>query len=210
MKELATKAIEEIKPLLSNYGMEISNKNNNVFMSELADGIYGWVSLNTITQKTNNVLAINPLIGNRNEKIEKIVIELTDNKLDKGITPTIMVNIGYLKPVKDYRTYNIKKTNDIPIVMKKLVNDIVKYGIKFINDNISLEKLSKTMSSSGYGWPQLIMYRLPICYFLLGNKHLSEKAINDELKKLSNRDDIAAQDYRKFSQKLLDIINKDI
>jgi hypothetical protein len=42
------------------------------------------------------------------------------------------------------------------------------------------------------------IYRLPVAYFLLGKSSLTKEFLHNQLKKIGDREDIAAQNYKKF------------
>lgn len=156
---------------------------NGVFLVELANDVLGWVGLNEATKYT---LRINPKVGVRNEAVERLIFKLRNKDLsEKHIHPTVSTNVGYIMPFfKTYRTWYFYDGKDYRQKVKRMVEVINKHGRRFMESNVSLEVLAKSIIK--YEGREHFLFRLPVVYYLMNKPKLAKGFILKELKKLGD------------------------
>jgi hypothetical protein len=184
---------------LCNSGMEFKN---GVFIIKLEIDVLGWLGLN---EATRYMYEINPVVGVRNEAVERLIAELRNRELsNKQIHPTVSTHLGYVMPIfKTYRPWHFYDGKDFAKKVKKMVNAINKYGRSFMEANISLESLVKAMEKHEVRYHKA--YRLPAVYYLMGKPKLAKDYILNELTKLGDTHpwDIEYKEYaKKFLERL--------
>lgn len=54
-----------------------------------SNDVYGWIGLNTATRGKKGYFEINPVVGIRNQKIEKLVADLLGERFNEVVPPTL-------------------------------------------------------------------------------------------------------------------------
>src|ERR1700690_3262959 len=71
-------------------------RKSGIFTIKMSADAIGWIGLNTATRGQKGFLEINPVVGVRNQQIERLVAELTGEKFDEITPPTLCGNTGYM------------------------------------------------------------------------------------------------------------------
>ena len=174
-------------------------RTGEIYTCKLNEETLGWIGLNRAIERGNGMLEINPVIGVRNQSLEKVLSDIRGEKFHTYIPPSTGIHLGYLMPQKDYVPWLFAEGKDNTAKVKDMVVTIMKYGKPFMKANDTLETLCDTMANSKHGIPEQTAYRLPIAYFLLGERDKARKYLATQLKELGNRTDLAAQQYRRFA-----------
>ena len=200
-KELILKVMDIARQELCAVGMR--KRSGNIFTFELNMEAIGWVGLNTGVRSYGGQLAVNPVVGVRHQIIEKTLADIEGKKFHSYIPPTISTHIGYLMPQKSYTPWLFTENTDHTTTVQEMVIAIIKFSKPFMEANATLDAICEAMSSSRYGILDYNIYHIPVAYFLLGEASLTEKFLHDQLKEIGDRDDVSAQDYKKFAVSFL-------
>jgi hypothetical protein len=194
-KNLVSEVTEIATRVLGDSGLR---KRRQVFTRHLSEDVLGWVGLNSAVHRGDGKLEINPVIGVRHQPLEALVAQLIGMKYHPYVPPTVSTPIGYLMPGKKYTAWLFESGVNHVSEVEKMAEAINRYGFPFMQANTTLQALIDTMLHSGFGYPHQLAYRIPTAYLLVGEKTLAEQYVDDQLKELSDRKDLAAQQYRKF------------
>jgi hypothetical protein len=173
-----------------------------IFTVELADDILGQVGLPTATQYTRKgEIKVNPVVGLRHQLIERVVARLCGEKFHPYIPATISTPLGYLMPQDSYLASDwlFGPDEDFTAAADQMVDAIRTYGMPFLYENATLDKLTKRIGSERRERsPE--SYRLPVAYLLTGKYAQAAEALTRDLRSLGDRRDPAATRYRQFAE----------
>jgi len=181
-------------------------RSSQIFTLDLSSEFLGWLGLNRAVQRGDGSLAINPVIGVRYQRLERILADLMDEEFHAYIPPTLSVNIGYLMPDNSYKTWSFfEKTNNLRIV-DDMVAAIKKYGISFMDAMSNEDAILEALKVSDYSMPESRKFRLPLINYLRGDIEQARAELMTTLEEVNNREDMAAQYFREFTQRLITIL----
>jgi hypothetical protein len=165
-------------------------------------GVIGTVGLNKARGHGLGVLEVNPVVGIRNQNIERLVAELCEDAFDEVIPPTLAGNIGYLSPANHYLPFLFRQDGDIGGTARELCEAVKLFGLPFINECSDLLALVHAMQTARFGIPSVTDYRLPVGLWLLG-EHIKAKAfLAARVEDIGARKDPAAIRYMRFAERL--------
>ncbi len=159
----------------------------------------GWLGLNRAVNQGDGVLVINPVVGMRSQPVERLVAELTDEKLHPYLPPTVTRHLGYLMPEVSYVPWLFARLPDAAVIAGRMARAVKEHGLPFMSRNADLAALVETMASSKHGIPDQTAYRLPVGCFLLGRYDAAEEHLRRWQSHLGSRQDPAAGGYRSFA-----------
>ena len=202
MRSASSKLISEVLELtrreLTNAGMR--KRRGDIYTCQLNEEILGWIGLNRAVHWGDGQLGINPVIGVSHQPIENMVAEMMGGKPDEYISATVSSPLGYLMPENTFLQWLYEEGADNVSEVGRMVYAIKRYGFVFMQANSTLDAIVETMLTSKTVVLHQVAYRLPVAYLLAGKVSLAEEYIHDQLEALGNRDDMAAQHYRRFAQ----------
>jgi len=167
-----------------------------------SEDVLGLVGLNKALARGLGILEINPVVGVRNQRVEKLVAKLLGEPFNELNPFSAGANIGYLSPQSRYQRFIFAKSAPLDGPADELVATIRTDGLPFIYSNVSLPALLKTMRSTRFAVNLVAVYRIPVLLHLLGNRDQVESFLSDELTKLGARTDSAAERYRFFATRM--------
>jgi len=204
LKQLAKDITRAVKEKLHAFGFR--KRADSFFTKEWSEETLGWVGLTEIVVRYNSLLEVSPYIGVRNQPLEKVLADLTGQKFHTYNPPTMATQLGYLMPQMDYTSWEFEKHTNIASEVEVMVTAIIDYGQPFIDTHQTLHSLCEAMIDAGYGTCHPYAYRIPTAYFLLGEKKLAKDFLTTQLEELAKKDSLAADDYKQFANKLLNIL----
>ena len=180
-------------------------KTKDAWLLPLGEIVSGWVGLNSVSRPDGRV-GINPVVGVRNEQIENLLKHLSENRFVSP--PSISTSLGYLMPESRYLEWLFEPDPfDYKSECQRMIGAIEVYGIPFMKSNRSLDTIVEHLQNRRYTWNESIVYRLPVACLVLGDTSTATSYVKGELVKLGARKDDAAQDYRRFADRLLAHLN---
>lgn len=166
---------------------------------EVAEDVLGWLGMNRAIR--NGILEVNPVVGVRHQRVERLLAELTGVRFHPWSPPTLSSHLGYQMPQRAYVPWMVRAVEDGPGVAAAMAAAVQDYGLPFIRANTSLAALA-TGVVEGSGMPEQLSYRLPVVWHLLGDDARAEAALAQQLELLGEADDPAARDFRAFAEAL--------
>ncbi len=169
----------------------------------VAEDVLGLVGLNKATGgRGPGILEINPVVGVRNQRVERLVAELVGEPFDELSPFSAGANVGYLSPQSKYQPFIFTETAPLYGPADQLVDAIRTHGIPFIQSNVPLPMLLETMRLNRFAIQIVAVYRIPVALHLLGKCAEADTVLNDELARLEVRTDPAAERFRVFANRL--------
>lgn len=168
----------------------------SIFTCDLDSDTIGWIGLNSAGNRPDGPYEINPVVGVRHQELERIVAELSHQKPHAYQPPTISTPIGYIMPEQSYRAWYFSDAASAPDVAASMAEAIRTHGLPYMRDSVTLDALIEQMRANrGH---QLEM-RLPVAYQLRGEPDAARALVEEELTKLGDRSDAAAENFRGFA-----------
>lgn len=155
-----------------------------------------FVGLNTVTYSGGRVVGINPVMGLRDDVLEKFVTELTGHRA----IVTLTISLGYLMPERRYIEWEFR-TPDLAIA-NGLLDSIRRFGCPAMESLSSPEAVIEALRNRQMIDNQSRAYRLPAAYFVQGEKESAIQEVRSELAAIRERNDPAAKEYRLFAENL--------
>jgi len=203
MRKMAFKLVQD---RLVVFGFQ--KRRAGIFSCPILDEVIGWIGLNTATRGRSDALEINPVVGVRNQRIERLVAELTGDAFDDLIPPTIAGNVGYLSPARRYLAYTFAESASNEEVADRLCESIKMYGLPFMKKIADLRTMIKKMQTLRFGMAEQLHYRIPIGLWLLNEIEEAETAIATRLHTIGERSDPAALRYLSFAKELSELMRR--
>jgi|SRR5690349_15198614 hypothetical protein len=168
-----------------------------VYTTELGEDLLGWIGLNRATKYTGvGEYEVNPVIGIRHQRVEKMVADLRGDKFHAYLPPTISSPLGYLMPEARYRQWLV--TSSVrPAGAGELIADIEHYAPPFLNSAPTLTDLCELMDQR-IGIEDQLVYRRPVAWMLAGRPRHAASLLDRTETDLGSRDDPAALQLRNF------------
>jgi hypothetical protein len=188
-----------MKPSLAELGFK--KRAGGVFTVELPGEVLGWLGLNRASKHLPpGELEINPVVGVRHQRVERVVAELRSERFHAYVPPTFSSPIGYLMPQARYRAWVLPASGggDSTTEMSAA---IAAYGLPFMRSAADLGELCRLLES-GHGHEHQMLYRRPVAWLLAGDREKASRIIDEELTKVGDRGDAAALDFRRFARAL--------
>ncbi len=200
LKEVRSRVLGVVREELADLGFK--KRAGDIFTRDLGPEVLGWIGLNRATKGRPGVLEINPVVGVRHQPTERLLAELRKEKVHPYVPPTLSVHLGYLMPEREYRPWLFPEGKDSEGQTRRMVQAVSGFGVPFMEENSTLERMVATIEASGFGVPEQNHYRLPVMYYLLERRGTAEEYIAKRLSDLGERDDLAARQYRCFAEAL--------
>jgi hypothetical protein len=109
-----------------------------IFTADLADGVLGWVGLNTASEGAPRGQAnVNPVVGVRHLVIEGVVCELAQWQPRPYRLPTVSTPIGYVMPERRLVTWRVDAEGPTD-QLNGVVSAVSEHGMRFMRSNLEL------------------------------------------------------------------------
>ena len=168
------------------------------FVLRISPDIVGVVSLTVITASRQEGMHVDPFLGVRHERLERLVSELTELKFSPYANVTVHTALGYITPEAEYLSFPFDK-DSAEEVSREMVEMIVHYGIPWMKSFDSLEKMMlKIPEDSDMG-----RTRVPIHYFLKREFGSAKSAIERQLSIMADLGGPIEVQYKVFAKKFL-------
>jgi hypothetical protein len=175
-------------------------RKQGILSMSVTEDVLGLIGLNKATGgRGPGVLEINPVVGVRNQIVERLVAELVGEPFDELNPFTAGANVGYLSPQSKYQPSIFAETAPLDGPADQLIDAIRAYGLPFIHSNSSLPTLLETMRSNRFAIQHVAAFRIPAALHVLGRHAEANAFLTDEVAKLGARTDQAAKRFRVFA-----------
>src|SRR5262249_52463542 len=120
-------------------------RTGDIFTRDLGDHALGWVGLNRATYNNRGPLDVNPVIGVRDQEVERLLAELLGERFHPYLPPTVSTPLGYLMPIQWIVTWTFETLDSVPSQAKDMTEAILTYGLPFMRDTSSRDTLIAMM-----------------------------------------------------------------
>jgi hypothetical protein len=199
-KDFTKSVIASVQQELGTLGFE--KRKAGILALKVQADVLGTVGLNTATGRGAGVLEINPVVGIRNQQIERLVAELSGDAFDEVIPPTLAGNVGYLSPENRYLPFLFTVDGGVEDIARQLCDAVRMHGLSFIKKMTNLATLVDAMQTVRFGIPFVTEYRIPVGLLLLGDHSKAKGFLTSKLAEIGTRGDPAAVRYKNFAAKL--------
>lgn len=201
-KDFTKSVLASVQRELSSLGFE--KRKAGILVLKITADVIGTVGLNIASGHGAGVLEINPVIGVRNQQIERLVAELSGDTFDELVPPTLAGNVGYLSPENRYAPFLFTVDLEIGDVARQLCHAVEMHGLPFQREVANLASLVDAMQTARFGIPFVTEYRIPVGLLLLGDYSQAKGFLVAKLSEIGRRGDPAAIRYKNFAAKLFD------
>jgi hypothetical protein len=175
-------------------------RSGDVFTQAVAPDVLGWLGLNRAVSRGDGLLEVNPVVGIRHQRLERVVADLLGASFHEYTPPTVSIHLGYPMPEGRYRPWLFGGDLPTDAVAAEMADSIMTYGVPFMTDRASLSAIVSLMADSRIGIAEQLAFRRPVGYFLLGEPGRARDAARDSVSQLGDRRDLAAQRLRAFAK----------
>lgn len=178
-------------------GLGFRKRAGEIFTTELEGDLIGWIGLNRATKYTRDgEYEVNPVIGIRHQRVERLVAELSGTKFHSYLPPTVSSPLGYLMPEARYRAWPV--TREVPPAgADALVDAIEQYARPFLQSVRTETDLCRLLDQRT-GIEDVLMYRRPVAWMLAGRSDHAKALLDRAEEDLGSRVDPAATHLRSF------------
>jgi hypothetical protein len=166
---------------------------------EIGDRVHKWVTFTP--KKTSDGVEITVSVGVRYGIVEKKVDEI----LGRAATmqPSILINLSYLLPGGTPSLIWKFKDKDLFVEQaQNILGAIDRYGMPYMKRCASLDGLLDELQQSGYG--EMEQFGIPVVLAELGRVDDAKERVREDVARLGERDDPAAEQVRQFAQRFLE------
>ncbi len=203
---LTADVFKTVGELLGDLGFR--KRSGEVFTRALEADVLGWVGLNRAYRRGEDRLEVNPVVGVRHQGVERVVAELRDRPFHAYQPPTVSMPLTYLTPAARYEPWLFDRGPAIPEVASALVRAVAEHGVPFMQAATTLDQL-RELTERGQGFAHQLVYRRPVVAMLIGDRAEARRSLEDALAELGDRGDVAAVEYRLFTERLLQRLDRD-
>ena len=179
-------------------------KKKYLFVKQLDENTSGTIGFVIASHRIPGVLFINPVVGVFHKQIEELYSKLTGRDTVKMCFPVISRPIGYLTPANEYMEWEYSEKLNIDEINADILDTIKKFGLPFIEKYRNQDDLLKCIEERKYILNDVKDYRLPILYYLRGEKQKGLEAIEASIERQKKPIDISS--IPKFSGFFEDMI----
>lgn len=194
---LVAEASAEWKKALASAGFK--KRSGEVYTRQVAEDVLGWLGLNKAVNRQDGLLEVNPVVGVRDQALERVVAEMLGEKFHEYAPPTVSVHLGYVMPEDRYRPWLFGGDMSVEGVVGEMVAAILSYGVPFMDGLSSLKAVVDSMSGNRAGIADQLAFRRPVGYLLLGDNVSAREALGSWLERIGDRQDLAAKRFRGFA-----------
>lgn len=184
-------------PLLAEVGFK--KRAGAVFTVDFDEDVVGWLGLNRATQHLPaGEVEVSPVVGVRHQGVERIVAECRDERFHPYEPPTVSTPLGYLLPEARYIAWTFGADTPADDVAREMTSAIEEHGLSFMQRTSTLPELCRRLEE-GMGFQHQLAYRRPVALLLAGQDRRARQELDSALDELGDRDDLAAQELRRFA-----------
>jgi hypothetical protein len=172
-----------------------------IWTRPLDEPTLGWIGLNVGQNRVSNTVDISPLVGVRNQNVERIIANILGES-DNGIIPvTVGVNVGYLEESNTFRSFTFGRGPSADAESSRaFLTTMQMAGIPYMQRLRHLTSLAEHLNGPRCRMSEDAAYRRPVVFRLGGKEEEAMQAIEAWEGQLGQRRDPAALRYRRFAE----------
>jgi hypothetical protein len=180
--------------------MGFRERAGEVYTIDVADEVLGWLGLNRAFRRGEGRYEINPIVGVRQQQVERAVAELLGESPHPDVPPTISIALGYLMPEQRYRAW-LFDGHDLDAVATDLAAAIERYGLPFMHHYAPLDAIARGLER---GLGHYRDYSHPVALAIAGDADGAASVLATAVDRLGGRQDRSAQQLRRFARAFYD------
>jgi hypothetical protein len=178
------------------------------FTRELTPEVTGIVTLGANVYD-DATLQIDPSVGVRHERVERLLAELTGQNHRGSLAATIGSAIGYLTPRKQFLIFAPFSVEDDPVPgAQQIVATIKRYGFTWMEENQTLDAMMKAMSDFKYVDRWHARFRMPLIQYLLGDYEAARVSVERGLVEIGDSQGPLSDQFKRLAEGLLERFDK--
>lgn len=162
-------------------------KKQYCFIKPIGANTTAVLNFGMVTHQLQGHIYINVSVGVSNKNVEALYVNLTqtDNRI---FTTTIKLQIGYLTPEDSYKEWDFIEGADNTTVFEDILEHIQSYGFAYFEKMKDFDNLFKAFEVRSPGLLNISRdKRLPILYYIRGEKEKGIEFINEAIERMSRR-----------------------
>jgi hypothetical protein len=175
------------------------------FTLDLDHRTQGSVALNRATYHNRGPLDVNPVIGIRDQEVERLLAELLGERFHPYWPSTVSRPLGYLTPAQWIVTWTFETLESVPMQAEDMTQAILTYGIPYMKESSSRDAFIETMRAQPAN--EMFRYRLPLILWLEGSTEEASAMVDRRMAEVWNRADATAPHYRRFADRFRRLIS---
>jgi hypothetical protein len=195
-----TGVIEELRRFLESEGLR--KRAGLVFTGKPSEGTLRWVGLSTVTRHAGLFISVTPVVGVRNQAVERLVAALRGVEFHSFAPATLAAPLANLTPGRTGTSLVFMSARGTAGPLAVFRSDFRRYGAEFCRRHSSLPELCTGLERADLGFPQA-RFRLPACYYLLGRREEAIAFVATNLSALRNTGKKGlAREYEEYADRL--------
>jgi hypothetical protein len=177
----------------------LRQRTSGVFTMELGGDVVAWLGMNTASHAgPPGSLVLNPVVGVRHQRVERVVSELSGTKFHQYVPPTISLPLRYLVEPDQRHDWEFSPdgTGD-QLTVDRVAHGIDTAGMAYWHSRSEPEVLEEDLRQL-VPHNQQASYRLPALLREQGHADRAREVAAQIADSLGTRDDDAAHELRKY------------
>jgi hypothetical protein len=168
-----------------------------IFIHKFNNKIFATIGFGTVWNRKNKSLFVNPVLGIYYKEVEDLFFELTKNK--SHFQSSVSTPLGYLTTASKYLEWEFNEYMEFQTTCNDLLETIKSYGLPYVNRLKDWTQFIKEFEDSKYTAGFIKDYKLPIIYYLNGEKSKGLEFIEQKIKQNSIIDNRYLQFHKNFT-----------
>jgi hypothetical protein len=199
-RQLITEIENNVANDLARFGF---GQNGQMATLSVKQDFLGLVGLNIASHRSDGLVGVIPMVLLECLPLAAAVNRLTGRKAGNQ-QPSLSTALGYLMPENRFLEWLFDPKEELSrSEVTRMCHAIERYGVPFLNENASLERIIKSLEQYTFSFKDVAMYHLPVAYQLEGEREKARKYVNVQIEELKGRDDLDAREYSVFANKFL-------
>jgi len=169
---------------------------HGILLHDLDSATCAWVGLNRARYREGT--DISPLIGVRNQLVERVVLECCGIPDDGVSPPTIAANVGYLLPSREFKSFLFDGSDADGDRLLEMCAEVFVAVEAYAQAHSSLEGLANSLVSFPTQPRDNVARRLPVIWHMLGESAKAETVMCAELERAAALGGEGADEYSGF------------
>jgi hypothetical protein len=156
----------------------------------------GIVTLASNSHRGDPAIYINPSLGVRHERIERLLNELCHQTATKFLPATIGTSLGYATSAGKHIMYSFLPGANTKSDVTRLVRAIAQDGLKWMEGNHTINAILEGLVGFKYAPRDHARFRIPLIYYIKADYESSRVSIQKGLEEIGKNQDAYSEQYR--------------
>lgn len=174
-RQLITEIENNVANELARFGF---GQNGQMATLSVKQDFQGLVGLNIASHRSDGLVGVVPMVLLEYFPLAAAVNRLTEHKAGNQ-QPSLRTTLGCLMPENRFLEWLFDPKEDLSrSEVTRMCHAIERYGVPFLNENASLERIIENLERYTFSFKEVSMYHLPVAYQLKGkceSAHIRER-----------------------------------